>query len=158
MDLFFMMTYVTNSKYWKLIKRGWKIQVWAWTKEISSKQMWNCPASHGADYGGYLYFKNMFSPRVLSQGTHTFQLETSSPSGSQKKKNERHDAMSTDQILMFFLCSNPFNASSTTQVLPDAAAQAARAASAARLAEGGWRWRLLKIEMIFLARCYFPAM
>jgi len=154
-----MMTYVTNSKYWKLIKRGWKIQVWAWTKEISSKQMWNCPASHGADYGGYLYFKNMFSPRVLSQGTHTFQLETSSPSGSQKKKNERHDAMSTDvQILMFFLCSNPFNASSTTQVLPDAAAQAARAASAARLAEGGWRWRLLKIEMIFLARCYFPAM
>jgi hypothetical protein len=26
------------------------------------------------------------------------------------------------------------------------------------LAEGGWRWRLLKIEMIFLARCYFPAM
>ena len=153
------MTYVTKSKYWKLIKRGWKIQVWAWTKEISSKQMWNCPASHGADYGGYLYFKNMFSPRVLSQGTHTFQLETSSPSGSQKKKNERHDAMSTDvQILMFFLYSNPFNASSTTQVLPDAAAQAAQAASAARLAEGGWRWRLLKIEMIFLARCYFPAM
>jgi len=103
--------------------------------------MWNCPASHGADYGGYLYFKNMFSPRVLSQGTHTFQLETSSPSGSQKKKNERHDAMSTDvQILMFFLYSNPFNASSTTQVLPDAAAQAAQAAqaaSAARLAEGG---------------------
>ena len=153
------MTYVTKSKYWKLIKRGWKIQVWAWTKEISSKQMWNCPASHGADYGGYLYFKNMFSPRVLSQGPHTFQLETSSPSGSQKKKNERHDAMSTDvQILMFFLYSNPFNASSTTQVLPDAAAQAAQAASAARLAEGGWRWRLLKIEMIFLARCYFPAM
>ena len=48
--------------------------------------MWNCPASRGADYGGYLYFENIFSPRVWSQGTHTFQLETSSPSGSQKKE------------------------------------------------------------------------
>ena len=99
------MTYVTNSKYWKLIKRGWKIQVWAWTKEISSKQMWNCPASHGADYGGYLYFKNMFSPRVLSQGKELILFSLKPDRHPDRKKRKMKDMMRC-QLMFKSWCSS----------------------------------------------------